>query len=94
MGLAMATNLQRHLTTKNALNLVYSNRTMSRGEPLKAIGGIPETNFEKLVAQCGIIFTMVSQSVSVTSIQSNSIQFAVPIYHDHETPFDAVPHSM
>lgn len=60
MGLAMATNLQKHLATKSTLNsLLYSNRTMSRGDPLKAIGATPETNFSKLVAQCGIIFTMV-----------------------------------
>lgn len=61
MGLAMATNLQKHLATKSTLNsLLYSNRTMSRGEPLKALGAKPETNFSKLVSQCGIIFTMVS----------------------------------
>ncbi|KAL3435383.1 NAD binding domain of 6-phosphogluconate dehydrogenase-domain-containing protein [Aspergillus tetrazonus] len=59
MGLAMATNLQKHLATKSTLNsLLYSNRTMSRGEPLKALGAKPETNFSKLVSQCGIIFTM------------------------------------
>ena len=59
MGLAMASNLQRHLATKKALSLLYSNRTMSRGAPLQALGGIPETNFSKLVSNCGIIFTMV-----------------------------------
>ena len=61
MGLAMASNLQRHLATKTALSLIYSNRTMSRGAPLQALGAIPEANFEKLVSQCGIIFTMVSR---------------------------------
>jgi 3-hydroxyisobutyrate dehydrogenase-like beta-hydroxyacid dehydrogenase len=62
MGLAMATNLQKHLATKSTLNsLLYSNRTMSRGESLKALGAKPETNFSELVAQCGIIFTMVSR---------------------------------
>lgn len=61
MGLAMASNLQRHLATKKALSLIYSNRTMSRGAPLQALGGVPEPNFEKLVSQCGIIFTMVLQ---------------------------------
>lgn len=62
MGLAMASNLQRHLATKKALNLIYSNRTMSRGSPLPALGAIPEPNFEKLVSQCEIIFTMVRRS--------------------------------
>ncbi|OJK04757.1 hypothetical protein ASPACDRAFT_109598 [Aspergillus aculeatus ATCC 16872] len=59
MGLAMASNLQKHLASKRALNLLYSNRTMTRGDPLKALGGTPESSFTKLVAQCGIIFTMV-----------------------------------
>lgn len=57
----MASNLQRHLAAKKALSLIYSNRTMSRGSPLTALGGVPEPNFAKLVSQCGIIFTMVIQ---------------------------------
>jgi 3-hydroxyisobutyrate dehydrogenase-like beta-hydroxyacid dehydrogenase len=61
MGLAMASNLQRHLATKKALGLMYSNRTMSRGSPLQALGAVAEPNFEKVVSQCGIIFTMVSR---------------------------------
>lgn len=61
MGLAMASNLQRHVTAKKATSLIYSNRTMLRGSPLRALGGIPEPNFEKLVSQCGIIFTMVGR---------------------------------
>jgi 3-hydroxyisobutyrate dehydrogenase-like beta-hydroxyacid dehydrogenase len=59
MGLAMASNLQRHLSAKKALNLVFSNRTLSRGDPLRELGGEPEQSFEKVVARCGIIFTMV-----------------------------------
>lgn len=55
----MASNLQRHLVARKALNLVYSNRTMSRGAPLQALGAIPEPSFETLFSQCGIIFTMV-----------------------------------
>ncbi|KAL4762670.1 NAD(P)-dependent oxidoreductase [Aspergillus foveolatus] len=72
MGLAMATNLQKHLATKSTLNsLLYSNRTMSRGESLKALGAKPETNFSKLVAQCGIIFTMVSNDDVLRSLISS-----------------------
>jgi 3-hydroxyisobutyrate dehydrogenase-like beta-hydroxyacid dehydrogenase len=59
MGLAMASNLQRHLVTKKSLNLLYTNRTMSRGAPLQTLGAIAEPSFEKLVSRCGIIFTMV-----------------------------------
>lgn len=59
MGLAMANNLQRHLAAKNIPGMVYSNRTMARGSPLQALGGVPEKSFENVVGQCGIIFTMV-----------------------------------
>lgn len=62
MGLAMASNLQRHLAAKKSLSLLYSNRTMSRGDPLKRLGGTPEPSFEKLVSSCGVIFTMVRTS--------------------------------
>ncbi|KAE8352722.1 NAD binding domain of 6-phosphogluconate dehydrogenase-domain-containing protein [Aspergillus coremiiformis] len=73
MGLAMATNLQKHLATKNALNLIYSNRTMARGDPLKALGATPENNFSKLVGQCGIIFTMVSNDSVLQQLISSAI---------------------
>lgn len=59
MGLAMANNLQRHLAAKKALSLLYTNRTMSRGAPLKALGGIAEPSFDQLVSRSNIIFTMV-----------------------------------
>lgn len=59
MGLAMANNLQRHLAAKKALSLLYNNRTMSRGAPLEALGGIAETSFDQLVSRSNIIFTMV-----------------------------------
>ncbi|PYI21589.1 6-phosphogluconate dehydrogenase family protein [Aspergillus violaceofuscus CBS 115571] len=72
MGLAMAGNLQRHLASKRALNLIYSNRTMARGDPLKALGGTPESSFTKLVAQCGIIFTMVSNDAVLQQLISSA----------------------
>lgn len=72
MGLAMARNLQRHLAGQKAVNMLYSNRTMSRGETLAALGGIPEPSFERVVAECGIIFTMVSPP-------SNIIRMRIPL---------------
>lgn len=63
MGLAMAANLQNHLKSKMGLNLVYSNRTISRGAPLEAIGAVPEPSFETLVQRCSIVFTMVSNFI-------------------------------
>lgn len=60
MGIGMALNLQKHLAAKNLPPLRYSNRTMSRGEPLKEAGAIPEESFEDVVSKSNIIFTMVS----------------------------------
>ncbi|KAJ1710020.1 NAD binding domain of 6-phosphogluconate dehydrogenase-domain-containing protein [Aspergillus flavus] len=73
MGLAMATNLQKHLATKNAMNLIYSNRTMARGDPLKTLGATPENSFAKLVGQCGIIFTMVSNDSVLQQLITSAI---------------------
>ncbi|KAF7597573.1 hypothetical protein BBP40_000051 [Aspergillus hancockii] len=73
MGLAMASNLQKHLASKKALNLLYSNRTMARGDPLRALGATPETSFPKLVSQCGIIFTMVSDDSVLQQLISSAI---------------------
>ena len=62
MGLGMALNLQKHLVAKGLPPLHYSNRTMSRGEPLKEAGAIPEETFESVVSSANVIFTMVSWS--------------------------------
>jgi 3-hydroxyisobutyrate dehydrogenase-like beta-hydroxyacid dehydrogenase len=60
MGLAMATNIQKHLTEKSLPSLKYWNRTISRGEPLKQLGGVPYSTPEDLVQNCDIIFISVS----------------------------------
>ncbi|KAJ5793859.1 hypothetical protein N7457_000458 [Penicillium paradoxum] len=73
MGLAMASNLQRHLAAKKALGLIYSNRTMARGSALQALGAVSEPNFEKLVSRCGIIFTMVSNDSVLQSLLSTAM---------------------
>jgi 3-hydroxyisobutyrate dehydrogenase-like beta-hydroxyacid dehydrogenase len=59
MGLAMAINIQKHLTSKSLPALQYWNRTISRGDPLKQIGGIPCEAPEELVANCDIVFISV-----------------------------------
>jgi 3-hydroxyisobutyrate dehydrogenase-like beta-hydroxyacid dehydrogenase len=61
MGLAMATNIQKHITEKGLPALRYWNRTLSRGEPLKELGSIPCELPEDLVQSCDIIFISVRQ---------------------------------
>lgn len=59
MGIGMALNLQKHLAAKGMPPLRYSNRTMSRGQPLKEAGAIPEESLEEVISKSTIIFTMV-----------------------------------
>ena len=55
----MALNLQNYLKSNNLPNLHYSNRTLSKGDSLKAAGGVPEADYAALVKSCDIIFSMV-----------------------------------
>lgn len=59
MGICIAFNLQKHLQETKQPSLHYSNRTLSKGETLKAAGGVEEPNYAALVKPCDIIFTMV-----------------------------------
>jgi hypothetical protein len=49
MGLGMGLNLQKHLRNKGSPSLRYSNRSLSKGQPLKDAGAIPEDDFESAV---------------------------------------------
>ncbi|CAE7011201.1 hypothetical protein CFE70_002020 [Pyrenophora teres f. teres 0-1] len=77
MGLAMATNMQNHITQQALPPLKYWNRTLSRGDTLKANGAIPRLSIGELVQQCDIIFISVSddtvlQSIITTLVANNS----------------------
>ncbi|ROW11365.1 hypothetical protein VMCG_01067 [Cytospora schulzeri] len=67
MGLGMATNLQRHLSKTAAPSLQYHNRTMSRGEPLEQIGGVPCKSIGDLVTNSDIIFLSLSDDAALAS---------------------------
>ncbi|KAK9847657.1 hypothetical protein MYU51_018399 [Penicillium brevicompactum] len=60
MGLGMSLNLQKHFKSNNASPLLYSNRTLSKGDVLRDEGAIPEQKFEDLVQKSDVIFTMIS----------------------------------
>lgn len=59
MGLGMALNLQNHFQKEGLPPLRYSNRTLSKGDPLRDVGALPEEKFESVVQGSDIIFTMV-----------------------------------
>lgn len=67
MGLGMAINLQKHLTKTAAPSLQYHHRTMSRGEPLEAIGGAPCKDVADLAAKSDIIFLSLSDDSALES---------------------------
>jgi 3-hydroxyisobutyrate dehydrogenase-like beta-hydroxyacid dehydrogenase len=60
MGLAMATNIQKYLRQQNLPQLKYWNRTLSRGDDLKDIGGTSCRSIADLVQSCDVIFISVS----------------------------------
>lgn len=67
MGLPMATNLQRHLSQQGAQNLRYFNRTISRGDSLKEIGGVAATSIKDLISSTDIIFMSLSDDSALKS---------------------------
>ncbi|KAH7095876.1 hypothetical protein FB567DRAFT_432639 [Paraphoma chrysanthemicola] len=88
MGLAMATNIQKHLTQHHLPPLNYWNRTISRGQPLKDIGGTPCASPEDLVQSCDIIFISLSDDTalkSLTSTLTTSIDLSDKILIDTTT---------
>lgn len=70
----MATNLQRHLSKTGASNLQYYNRTLSRGEPLKAQGGVPSSSIKDLVTNTDIIFMSLSDDTALKSTLDSVIE--------------------
>jgi 3-hydroxyisobutyrate dehydrogenase-like beta-hydroxyacid dehydrogenase len=62
MGLAMAKNVQRALSTQEKqASLNYYNRTASKGAPLAEMGGIPCQSIAELSKNCDLIFISVRE---------------------------------
>ncbi|GME66486.1 6-phosphogluconate dehydrogenase family protein [Neofusicoccum parvum] len=67
MGLAMATNLQKHLRSTGAPDLHYSNRTIARGVPLQELGAEPCNNVFSLIESTDIIFLSLSDDAALNA---------------------------
>lgn len=65
MGLPMATNLQTHLSSTSLPSLLYHNRTLSRGDPLKALHASPAPSIADLVSSTDIIFLSLSDDAAL-----------------------------
>lgn len=55
----MSKNLQKYLTSVSAPALVYTNRTLSRGESLKELGAVPVETVKEVASKSDIIFSCV-----------------------------------
>lgn len=67
MGLGMATNLQRHLSQLGAPALHYHNRTMTRGQTLQDLSGVPCDNISDLVSKSDVIFLSLSDDLALAA---------------------------
>ncbi|KAL1863109.1 hypothetical protein Daus18300_008101 [Diaporthe australafricana] len=81
MGIGMALNLQKHLAAKGMPPLRYSNRTLSRGEPLKEAGAVPEDTFESVVSKSTIIFTMISDDQVLDGLITKALEANISLEH-------------
>ncbi|KAL2839604.1 3-hydroxyisobutyrate dehydrogenase [Aspergillus pseudoustus] len=68
MGLAMALNLQKHLTSNTAPPLRIYNRTASRAQSLVENGSVQRPSIPDLIADVDICFTSVSDDNAAKSI--------------------------
>tara|TARA_R110002060_G_scaffold27289_6_gene37136 strand:+ start:144 stop:389 length:246 start_codon:yes stop_codon:yes gene_type:complete len=59
MGIGMSKNLQKYLASTSAPALLYTNRTLSRGESLKALGAVPFETVKEVASKSEIIFSCV-----------------------------------
>jgi 3-hydroxyisobutyrate dehydrogenase-like beta-hydroxyacid dehydrogenase len=60
MGIGMSKNLHKYLSSTGAPALIYTNRTLSRGESLKAAGATPVESVGEVAKASEIIFSCVS----------------------------------
>lgn len=73
MGIAMASNLQKHLTKTTSTTLRYYNRTASRGDSLRDLGATPSATIADVAAKADIIFMSLSDDSAVEDVISSLI---------------------
>ncbi|KAH6656506.1 6-phosphogluconate dehydrogenase [Truncatella angustata] len=68
MGIGMSKNLQKYLSSTGALPLLYTNRTLSRGDSLKSLGAKPVETVREVTQRSTIIFSCVSNDAVLRSV--------------------------
>lgn len=79
MGLGMATNLQKHLTSGSGPGLRYFNRTMHRGDTLRDIGGLPASSVRDLVSSSDIVFMSLSDDAALEATLDAVLDASSPV---------------
>lgn len=72
MGAGMALNLQKHLA-RNGSSLLYSNRTLSKGEALATAGARSVPDFKSLVQRADVVFTMISNDTVLKELAQEAL---------------------
>ncbi|GJC91263.1 6-phosphogluconate dehydrogenase [Colletotrichum higginsianum] len=60
MGIGMSRNLQKFISSSGAPSLIYTNRTLSRGDSLRELGAIPAETVSEVARKSDVIFSCVS----------------------------------
>lgn len=68
MGLGMATNLQTYTIAHSLQSISYTNRTLSKGDSLKALGAVPYASIGELIQNSDIIFSSISDDNVLLSL--------------------------
>ncbi|CAM1501230.1 Fc.00g103920.m01.CDS01 [Cosmosporella sp. VM-42] len=71
--------LDSHVASMGLLPLHYSNRTISRGEPLREAGAVPQADFKGVVQASDIIFTMISNDDVLDSLVTEALESEVSL---------------
>jgi 3-hydroxyisobutyrate dehydrogenase-like beta-hydroxyacid dehydrogenase len=73
MGIGMAKNLQKYLSNTSAPPLIFTNRTLSRGDSLKELGGISVASVTEVAKKSEIIFSCVSNDAVLQQVTDEII---------------------
>ncbi|KAB8209890.1 hypothetical protein BDV34DRAFT_210035 [Aspergillus parasiticus] len=68
MGFAMASNLQKHLRAEGQPPLRFWNRTASKGDALKSLGGIQCASIAAVVSDSAVIFISTSNDEAAQAV--------------------------
>ncbi|KAJ9133750.1 6-phosphogluconate dehydrogenase family protein [Pleurostoma richardsiae] len=73
MGIGMSRNLQEYLKSSGAPNLIFTNRTLSRGQALQDLGAIPVETVGEVAKRSDIIFSCVSNDQVLSEVARDII---------------------